>query len=265
MHAMSWSTGRARPPRKLGAAADLEHFFKAGSDSCGRCSNRLDRTGNDDVVDLRQSFPSRSLSITRFAPVLLIAARLRRVFQHGFRDDVSCSATEARTSSRQATRTAAGRSPNSTTFSSRARRSVRSSRATRSSPDAHACRAKRSFGFQLSDKNFPKVGGSEWWRRKISAHRDAGFPLDVQVNDNRWRDPNGLRSGSRFRFCCERRQLEPADAPGLQSLRRRLRHPFDRRLQPQQLERNGPSGRPREGPVISSVTGSPKGSPCRLL
>jgi alpha-D-xyloside xylohydrolase len=56
------------------------------------------------------------------------------------------------------------------------------------------------FGLQLSDKNFPKSSGSQWWEDKISAHRKAGFPLDVQINDNRWRDPNGLREGSQFMF-----------------------------------------------------------------
>ena len=56
------------------------------------------------------------------------------------------------------------------------------------------------FGLQMSDKNFPDVSDQAWWVAKITAHRNAGFPLDVQVNDNRWREGSGAQFGSWFEF-----------------------------------------------------------------
>ena len=56
------------------------------------------------------------------------------------------------------------------------------------------------FGLQLSDKNFPSVSDQNWWTTKISALRNDGFPLDVQVHDNRWREGSGAWSGSWFQF-----------------------------------------------------------------
>ncbi|HEX6345002.1 TIM-barrel domain-containing protein [Umezawaea sp.] len=56
------------------------------------------------------------------------------------------------------------------------------------------------FGLQLSDKNFPSVSDQNWWTTRITALRDAGFPLDVQVHDNRWRAGSGNWSGSWFEF-----------------------------------------------------------------
>lgn len=56
------------------------------------------------------------------------------------------------------------------------------------------------FGLQLSDKGNPDNNGEEWWKNKITAHRNAGFPFDHIVNDNRWRAGTGAWSGSWFEW-----------------------------------------------------------------
>ncbi|MCM8569890.1 glycoside hydrolase family 31 protein [Gramella jeungdoensis] len=56
------------------------------------------------------------------------------------------------------------------------------------------------FGLQLSDKGSPQHQGVEWWKEKIIAHRNAGYPLDHLVNDNRWRAGTGAWSGSWFEW-----------------------------------------------------------------
>jgi alpha-glucosidase (family GH31 glycosyl hydrolase) len=56
------------------------------------------------------------------------------------------------------------------------------------------------FGLQLSDKNYPTVSDQNWWVAKITTLRGAGFPFDVQVNDNRWRAGTGALYGSWFEF-----------------------------------------------------------------
>jgi len=56
------------------------------------------------------------------------------------------------------------------------------------------------FGLQLSDKNYPSVSDQNWWVDRITALRNAGFPFDVQVNDNRWRAGTGALFGSWFEF-----------------------------------------------------------------
>ncbi|MET9552653.1 TIM-barrel domain-containing protein [Streptomyces sp. NPDC006645] len=60
------------------------------------------------------------------------------------------------------------------------------------------------FGLHMSDKNFAGVSDQNWWREKIGRHRDAGFPFDHQVNDNRWREGSGSWSGSWFEFSADR-------------------------------------------------------------
>jgi alpha-D-xyloside xylohydrolase len=60
------------------------------------------------------------------------------------------------------------------------------------------------FGLQLSDKNFPNTSDQFWWQDKITEHRDAGFPFDHHVNDNRWREGSGAWSGSWFEFSDDR-------------------------------------------------------------
>jgi len=56
------------------------------------------------------------------------------------------------------------------------------------------------FGLMLSDKghdhNSLTPSDEEWWKNKIAAHRNAGFPLDHIVNDNRWRAGGGKRCES---------------------------------------------------------------------
>ncbi len=56
------------------------------------------------------------------------------------------------------------------------------------------------FGLQLSDKGAPLNEGAAWWENKIKAHRDAGYPIDHIVNDNRWRAGTGGWSGSWFEW-----------------------------------------------------------------
>lgn len=56
------------------------------------------------------------------------------------------------------------------------------------------------FGLQLSDKGEPSNNGEAWWKNKITTHRNAGFPFDHVVNDNRWRAGTGAWSGSWFEF-----------------------------------------------------------------
>jgi len=57
---------------------------------------------------------------------------------------------------------------------------------------------KAMFGLALSDKGDPKTSDAEWWKNKVKQHRDAGFPLDHMVNDNRWRAAGGERCKSKF-------------------------------------------------------------------
>jgi alpha-glucosidase (family GH31 glycosyl hydrolase) len=56
------------------------------------------------------------------------------------------------------------------------------------------------FGLQLSDKGSPEHNGEAWWKNKITEHRNAGFPFDHMVNDNRWRAGTGAWSGSWFEW-----------------------------------------------------------------
>lgn len=56
------------------------------------------------------------------------------------------------------------------------------------------------FGLHLSDKGDPQNEGEDWWRNKITQHRNAGFPIDHAVNDNRWRSGTGGWSGSWFEW-----------------------------------------------------------------
>jgi alpha-D-xyloside xylohydrolase len=56
------------------------------------------------------------------------------------------------------------------------------------------------FGLHLSDKGSPDHPGAEWWKEQITEHREAGFPFDHIVNDNRWRAGSGAWSGSWFEW-----------------------------------------------------------------
>jgi alpha-glucosidase (family GH31 glycosyl hydrolase) len=61
---------------------------------------------------------------------------------------------------------------------------------------------KAVFGLGLSDKGnddtSPDPSDEQWWKRKITEHREAGFPFDHIVNDNRWRAGGGKRCESYF-------------------------------------------------------------------
>ncbi len=58
------------------------------------------------------------------------------------------------------------------------------------------------FGLGLSDKGndekSPAPSDEAWWKKKISDHREAGFPFDHIINDNRWRAGGGKRCESYF-------------------------------------------------------------------
>ncbi len=60
------------------------------------------------------------------------------------------------------------------------------------------------FGLALSDKgndhNSADPSNEIWWKKKIMEHRQAGFPLDHIVNDNRWRAKGGQRCVSCFEW-----------------------------------------------------------------
>ncbi len=59
---------------------------------------------------------------------------------------------------------------------------------------------KSIFGLQLSDKGHDHdsdtPSNEQWWKNKIKDHKNAGFPLDHVVNDNRWRAGGGKRCES---------------------------------------------------------------------
>jgi alpha-D-xyloside xylohydrolase len=62
--------------------------------------------------------------------------------------------------------------------------------------------SQSALGLALSDKgndhNSTDPSDEKWWKAKITAHRNAGFPLDHIVNDNRWRAGGGQRCLSYF-------------------------------------------------------------------
>lgn len=61
---------------------------------------------------------------------------------------------------------------------------------------------KAMFGLQLSDKghdhNSDTPSDVDWWKQKITEHRQAGYPLDHVINDNRWRAAGGKRCESKI-------------------------------------------------------------------
>ena len=72
---------------------------------------------------------------------------------------------------------------------------------------------KAMFGLQLSDKghdhNSATPSDEQWWKAKITEHREAGLPLDHVVNDNRWRAAGGKRCESKIEWD-EERYPDPA-------------------------------------------------------
>lgn len=67
---------------------------------------------------------------------------------------------------------------------------------------------KAFFGLALSDKgndhNSTEPSDETWWKKKIIMHKQAQFPLDHVVNDNRWRAGGGQRCMSYFDWDTER-------------------------------------------------------------
>lgn len=61
---------------------------------------------------------------------------------------------------------------------------------------------KAFFGLALSDKGNDHTSADpsdeKWWKKKITEHRNAGYPLDHIINDNRWRAGGGQRCLSYF-------------------------------------------------------------------
>lgn len=72
---------------------------------------------------------------------------------------------------------------------------------------------KAMFGLQLSDKghdhNSTTPSDEKWWRQKITEHRQAGYPLDHVINDNRWRAAGGKRCESKIAWD-DQRYPDPA-------------------------------------------------------
>lgn len=54
---------------------------------------------------------------------------------------------------------------------------------------------KSIFGLHLSDKADPNNNGEQWWKNRITEHRNAGYAFDHQVNDNAWRASDAAVSG----------------------------------------------------------------------
>lgn len=59
-----------------------------------------------------------------------------------------------------------------------------------------------AFGLALSDKGHDHTSSTpsdeHWWKQKVIDHRNAGFPIDHLINDNRWRAGGGKRCESYF-------------------------------------------------------------------
>jgi alpha-glucosidase len=73
---------------------------------------------------------------------------------------------------------------------------------------------KSIFGLHLSDKADPNNNGEPWWKTRITEHRNAGFAIDHQVNDNAWRASNEAISGqmnSWFEFRTKDRYPDPPE------------------------------------------------------
>ena len=60
------------------------------------------------------------------------------------------------------------------------------------------------LGLGLSDKANDELSSApsdeRWWKQKVTDHRNAGFPLDHVINDNRWRAGGGMRCISYFEW-----------------------------------------------------------------
>jgi alpha-D-xyloside xylohydrolase len=71
---------------------------------------------------------------------------------------------------------------------------------------------KSIFGLHLSDKGDPENNGEQWWKKMITDHRKALYPLDHQVKDNAWRQSNAqysAQSNSWFAWRTKDRYPDP--------------------------------------------------------
>ncbi len=71
---------------------------------------------------------------------------------------------------------------------------------------------KSIFGLHLSDKSDPDNNGEQWWKKMITDHRNAGYAIDHQVNDNAWRASNAATSGQKNSWFEFRRDRFPDPA-----------------------------------------------------
>ncbi|HEY1534795.1 MAG TPA: hypothetical protein VGF76_12280, partial [Polyangiaceae bacterium] len=198
-HSLGWTDGADSATKEAWSGVQPgEHLFKAGTDFYGR-SSALDRTGTTSAwnyADSTHHGPYQApVSVPFYLSTLGYGVFLNTAF------DTSFSFGDAgRYELSASDKNSGGVKPQLDYFFIQGPQLAQViDRYTQLTGRPRLPR-EAIFGLQLSDKNFPKSSGSEWWEDKISAHRNAGFPLDVQVNDNRWRDPNGLREGSQFMF-----------------------------------------------------------------
>jgi alpha-D-xyloside xylohydrolase len=199
--AITWTDGAstsAISKQCFAGAQPGERFFKAGTDFYGR-SDRLDRTGTITAWNYGNQTNRGVYQAPVSLPFFLSTAGYAIFFNTTF-DTTFVFDDQGRYEFSATDDGAGGDRPQLDYF-------VIAGPSFRAMIDRYTTLTGRPrlpreaiFGLQLSDKNFPTVSGSQWWQEKITAHRAAGFPLDVQVNDNRWRDPNGRREGSQFRF-----------------------------------------------------------------
>jgi alpha-D-xyloside xylohydrolase len=191
-HSLSWGgTNNSVIKETFSGVASGEHFFKAGHGTFGR-SPRLDRTG--DIVS--HNYATQAPAIVPFylstrGYAVFFNTTFDTTFNFGNDGSYEFSADDHDTG---------GARPQLDYFFIKGPQFARLLDRYTQLTGRPRFPQLGIFGLQLSDKNFPDVSDQDWWRTKISSHRNAGFPFDVQVNDNRWREGTGAWSGSWFEF-----------------------------------------------------------------
>jgi alpha-glucosidase (family GH31 glycosyl hydrolase) len=198
-HSLGWTDGANSTTKETWSGVQPgEHLFKAGTDFYGR-STALDRTGTTSAWNYADSTNLGPYQAPVSVPFYLSTLGYGVFFNTAF--DTSFSFGEGgRYELSASDKHSAGVKPQLDYFFIAGPQLTKIIDRYTELTGRPRLPREAIFGLQLSDKNFPKSSGSQWWEDKITAHRNAGFPLDVQVNDNRWRDPNGLREGSQFMF-----------------------------------------------------------------
>ncbi|GID92097.1 TIM-barrel domain-containing protein [Amorphoplanes digitatis] len=194
-HSMSWGAATVR--QTFAPAAPGEHFFKAGHGLYGRAP-KVDRTG--DVVSHNYGLLTQhSEQAPAIVPMFLSSQGYAIFFNTTF--DTTFNFGNGGTYEFLAdAHDASGARPQLDYFVIKGPEFAKLlDRYTQLTGRPRLPRLG-VFGLQLSDKNFPTVSDQNWWTSRITALRDAGFPLDVQVHDNRWRAGSGGWSGSWFEF-----------------------------------------------------------------